>query len=330
MEIVVFVHLGKNVAPTLNLFAQQAQESYSNASVILLTDIVSNHNHFPGKVIEVETTGLFSDLKSDDNKLHKRMGGYWLHTLNRIFVLKNLASHFPKDTKVIHLESDVLCLINNRMAQEIWSQFKGVGVPRFSNDSGIASILIASDIEQLTETLQSLEILAKNSDDELDDMHLLGKGLNQKILKDLNAERICYRPSESENDVEIYFDGCAAGQYLFGSDKIHTSGYIKSGYSQANSLFQFSDVNWQSPKWQRKSELTLDYLHLNKIFRIANLHVHSKLGIISSEINSKFWVDVIAKANSGQITVYEVPTFIYRFKEVCTAFLLRVKSSING
>ena len=330
MEIIVFVHLGKNVAPTLNLFAQQAQECYSNASVILLTDEVSNHTHFPGKVIEVDTTGLFSDLKSDDRKLHKRMGGYWLHTLNRLFVLKNLASHFPKDTRVIHLESDVLLLINNRMGEAIWDQFKGVGVPRYSNNSGIASILIASDLEQLEEALISLEVIAKNSNEELNDMHLLGKGLNEYVLKDLNAEHISYFDSEKESDFEIYFDGSAAGQYLFGVDKSHAFGHVKSGYLQINSPINFTEGVWLRPKWQGKSELILDYMHINKVFRIANLHVHSKLRIISSETNSNFWNDVITKANSGQITVYEVPTFIYRFRESCTAFLLRVKSRING
>jgi hypothetical protein len=115
VEIIVFVQLGNNPAPTLNLFAKQAQDSYSSACVVLLTDNKKKHKDFPGKIIEIETSKLFSDLNSEDKKLHKRMGGYWLHTLNRLFVLRNLEEHFPKNTKIIHLESDVLSLINDNV-----------------------------------------------------------------------------------------------------------------------------------------------------------------------------------------------------------------------
>lgn len=329
MELIVFVQLGKNPAPTLNLFAKQAKECYSSASVVLLTDHKKKHKDFPGKIIEIKTKELFSDLKSEDKKLHKRMGGYWLHTLNRLFVLRNLEEHFPKNTRIIHLESDVLSLINDHLGSAIWEKFSGVGVPRFSGDSGIASILIASDLEKLLEALNSLEKIAKNLADELDDMHLLGIGLNRGILKDLNLESIKYFDSEAERDVKVYFDGSAAGQYLFGCNMAHSEGFIKSGYEQKNSLIRFADVEWEKPKWRRNPELVLDFKDGDAEYRLANLHIHSKLKIETSSSDNIFWENVIERANVGQVTVYRKPSFLYKNRESTIRFLLKVKSKFN-
>jgi hypothetical protein len=280
-------------------------------------------------MFEIKTKELFSDLKSEDKKLHKRMGGYWLHTLNRLFVLRNLEEHFPKNTRIIHLESDVLSLISDPIGNAIWAKFDGVGVPRFSKDSGIASILISSNLEQLIKALDSLEKIAKNSTVELDDMHLLGIGLNQEILKDLNLESIKYVDPELQREVEIYFDGLAAGQYLYGCNRVHSRGFIKSGYEQSNSPILFARAKWNMPRWRRESELTLDFKYNEIDYRVANLHIHSKLKIETSLSNKQFWENSVDKASNGQVVVYRTPSILYSTGESTLRYLLKVKSKYN-
>jgi hypothetical protein len=329
MDLIVFVQLGKNPAPTLNLFAKQAQDCYLSASVILLTDNRKRHKGFPGSVIEIETKDLFSNLKSEDKKLHKRMGGYWLHTLNRLFVLRYLKDHFPENSRIIHLESDVLSLISDPIGNAIWAKFEGVGVPRFSKDSGIASILIASELERLVKALDSLAIIAKETSVELDDMHLLGIGLDQEILKDLNLESIKYVDPELQREVELYFDGLAAGQYLYGCNMVHSKGFIKSGYEQSNSPILFARAKWNIPRWHHESELTLDFSYNEIDYRVANLHIHSKLKIKNCLSNKKFWENSIEKANNGQVVVYRTPSILYKTGKSAVRYLVKVKSKFN-
>ncbi len=323
------MHLGKNSSPTLNLFAKQAKECYVNAAVVLLTDDKKRHKKFPGKVIGVDTQQLFSILKSEDKKLHKRMGGYWLHTLNRLFVLRCLIDYFPKNTRIIHLESDVLSLISDPIGNALWKNFEGVGVPRYSKDSGIASILIASDLEKLVHAMDSLESLAKDMSIELDDMHLLGIGLNQEILKDLNLESIEYFDPDLQKQVELYFDGSAAGQYLYGCNMVHSNGFIKSGYEQINSPIPFGGVKWEKPRWRGESELILDFKYAEKDYRVANLHIHSKLKVETSLRNKDFWCNSIEKANNRVVTVYRKPTMLYKANKSIIRFLLKVKSKLD-
>jgi hypothetical protein len=189
--------------------------------------------------------------------------------------------------------------------------------------------LIASDLEKLLKALNALEKIAQNFTHELDDMHLLGIGLNQEILKDLNQESIKYFDPVTERNVQVFFDGLAAGQYLFGCNMVHSEGFIKSGYEQVNSPVRFLEVEWEKPKWCRNPELVLNFKYGDAEYTVANLHIHSKLKIETSLSSNIFWEIVIEKANLGQVTVYRKPSFFYKNRELTIRFLLKVKSKLN-
>lgn len=299
--VIAYVQLGPNKSNTLIEFAIAAKARFSKAELVLLTDHPTKWKNFPGKVLSVDIESLFSRINSKaDPVKHLRMGGYWLHTLNRLFVLRELANYFPLDSQVIHFESDVIPLLGQEAIETFMANHSGVGVPRYSFDSGIASILIATSIQELNFVLKQLLDLARESDDELNDMNLLGQGLNIGIIKDLNEISSGVNIGVNSKSFRVYFDGASVGQFFFGVDERKRKWTSKSGYINPDSDIALMECKWQiiSTNWYPGFAITMEIQDTNYI--VANMHIHSKFKVPNSPDTREYWGELIADLNSGR------------------------------
>lgn len=305
--LIVFVQLGKNKSNTLNTFAANATSRFPNSLIVLLTDCPRKWKDFPGKVVEIQSDSFFKAVHSDEDQVkHLRMGGYWLHTLNRLFALGELEKHFPQQYRVIHLESDVISFITPVLAEDIFSNFSGVAIPRYSQDSGIASILLASNLTELSNIIGKLRSNALVSDKELNDMDLLGLGLNSNLIQDLNKISFFTTNPDNGSKIRLHFDGAAIGQYLFGVDTRKRKWEPESGYINKCATFPLKEIRWDITDISENNPYFIKFHHEDTTYMLANIHVHSKIPLSTFPNNYNFWKQLVIDMNHGEIRRYSV------------------------
>lgn len=299
--IIIYVHLGSNPAPTLVNMAHIASKNMKQASLILITDHVENFLHFPGQVVKYSTkfrSKEFREFINRNRELKGISGGYWLFTLERLFAMQHILMSLPQNVPIIHFESDVYSFLDVEDVSELLRYYRGVSVPRIDRETGIASVLFASNQESLGKALTKLlRVLAGNTDIK-SDMHLLGQGLNLGILEELWSTP---NPSTRLGRPPILLDGAEIGQYFFGADPLHTGGVLKTGFITPGSQIKFDEVKFlltESPK----------SLYVNtgiEMFKIGCLHNHAKRILETPENDSETWDRFLQEANGTMPRITE-------------------------
>lgn len=303
LPALVYVLLGKNPAPTLYHFAQEAQVRSPESKVILITDNPESHFEFPGTVITFVRDSEFETLAIIYRKFKERLelsGGYWIYTLERLFALRQLSKYDIKEP-IIHLESDVLLSTTPEHAKKLAQVCKQTSVPRYSSDMGIASFLYSPSINQLSSDLNLLNDLllehVTHKVDFLTDMQLLGLGLNMSILQELpTLPGDAWELESGRKNRKLVFDGLAYGQYLFGQDPLHQDGMRISGHQNEYFSEALSKFCW-SVRPQEHLLFTVGFEWAQSDFEIANIHVHSKETVENPSIESPRWQRAIDEAN---------------------------------
>jgi hypothetical protein len=303
---VVFVQLGENPAPTLLNMAKVAKSYLPKSRLILLTDLPEKWRNFPGEVFYYGPESRSEVLKAllkRHAELKGIAGGYWLYTLERIFVLKSLDEIVNQEGVILHFESDVFSFIDEILLSELVKGVTRTAVPRYSEARGIGSILFSPNLATLLLDLDSLEILLTENPKLDNDMDLLGIALNRGIIEELPS-RIEKMQSKAEaGQPKIIFDGLALGQYLFGQDPLHTGGHKVTGYKNQDFDFDLTNCHFDL-RADSQGELNELYLITGRdAFRIANLHLHSKTVIDIPSRAVKEWNKILLSANSG-IPIY--------------------------
>jgi len=301
--VLVFVHLGKNPSPTLNAFAQVASESLQDVTTYLLTDQADYHPAFPGIVLEIDRSKLPPGFKAHShrrNELNRIAGGYWRYTLERLFALLQLPDDISPDLPILHMESDVYSSINRNTIQKMLEKVTKTSVVRYSNQSGIASILFSPNRKALEVTLTELDDLLASNRKITNDMELLGLGLNSGILAELpSMPDINWKienKDEFGHDSYLIFDGAAIGQFLLGRDAIHTENKIVSGYQNPEFKLKLEKFEWSiNASESALSKHVMAKTSDQEILHVANLHVHSK--IILGQHNEELWHKMVNEAN---------------------------------
>jgi hypothetical protein len=304
---IVYVQLGGNPSKTLLPFSQLSLEPLKDAINILLTDKPDMWTDFPGELVDISKFPLspgYLNFEKRNRELQKIAGGYWLNTIKRIFVLEALSLSFSNWTEIIHLESDVYSLLTEDIAECLRCNISTAGIPRFSKERGIASLMYIRSSKSLNLLISQLSELLTQNENIRDDMELLGLALNLGILKELPS-----LPKDAWfwRGQKYLFDGAAFGQYLFGQDPFHTNGEIITGFKNPDFPIDISLGRWEILGDKNSNQSSLEFAYLNDNYKLANLHVHSKFPLSALSMENPDWVKFINEAN-GEMERKSIPT----------------------
>ena len=309
--LIVYVQLGSNPSPTLIHFAKISQCEFLQNQPVLITNDPMNWQEFPGDVIDCTQYPRNDSIARLVKRFPEReqiSGSYWVYTLERLFALEILHNFYPTDTPILHIESDCYSLVDSQICGELLTRCKRVAVPRYSDTQGIASVLFAPTINSLMSTLNEFEEIIDNSKIWLGDMNLLGVGLNSGLLHELPtrlADGWDLAIADSEHiQQKIIFDGLAIGQFLLGQDPYHTDGYAIAGHINEYFGDQIDMWNWSISSTHPDQRPYLFAINDEVAYRIANIHVHSKILVPPLEKDDQMWKAIIATANG---TIQPVP-----------------------
>lgn len=298
--ILAFVHLGSNPSHTLNWYAEICRIKLPDCEVVLITDSPGSHFDFPGKVIGTQksypSSGISKFLRL--NKAYKSVsGGYWRYTTERIFVLNELANYFDLNSPIVHIESDVLLTATQEMLLEATKKISKTSIVRYSVESGIASILIAPTLGQLTADLQELDKILVSNPQTRSDMSLLGLGLKADVLGELpRYSDENWRIEQSDNSYRV-FDGAAIGQYLFGLDPVHTGNKQISGFLNENFDLPLDRCIWRIKTLDSGSQAQLFIEYRDCTLIPLCIHIHSKILIGPPNELDPQWIRYLQEAN---------------------------------
>jgi hypothetical protein len=290
------VHLGRNIPRELLHHANLATAFMPPSDIYLIAN--SRCDDFPGVVIFYDETDWdlrYQDYLSRFPEISETDDGYWDVTLRRLLVLGVLGKTLNSDTRVIHLESDVMLLLPINQLTKALENIRRVALPRLG-EKGIASFLyfpntasVSDFCENILETLDSTEV-------PLTDMKILGIGLTVGWLVEIPS----VPKSLGEKNDHVIFDGAAIGQYLFGVNPIHTSGKLTSGFQNQYFPLALASVNWQIEKIDGSEFSTLVAEIADMKSYVACLHVHSKELLPVLSMKSERWTRAIFEANGGE------------------------------
>jgi hypothetical protein len=306
--VVVFVHLGSNQAPTLVDFATSASMELPNSQMILLCDYPSKFADFPGQVIQVNRKLHTKKVKRYFRRhweFSGISGGYWRYSLERIFVLAQIKDFVSELNPIIHIESDVLSLINTDILKLMKTHVKKMAAVRYTENDGIATVIYSPNIHSLEDGLQELVALLPKEDKYSVDMDLLGRALNLGILQELPTypnEDWVIQNEPKDRPSYVVFDGLHIGQYLFGRDPVHNNGFLEVGHQNPTFNWDKFEKGFEISFQESQSMTTsISFNYDGKRCICACLHVHSKRLVPLPVIDSKFWEPFIMASNGYEV-----------------------------
>jgi len=295
---IVFVQLGKNPSPSLSSMAHSAKGANSNSQIYLISDLPSIWKEFPGEIIAYERIHrdeFVSKFIRKYPELYSIAGGYWLYTLERLFALKRIYEVIPSNSSFLHLESDVLSLLNSADFELLTLKMQNIACPRFSENRGIASAFFVPNQGILEKTLNIFTQILNEPKAPKNDMDLLGICLNGGIIDELpSLPKDAWENSQGE---KLVFDGAAYGQYLFGQDPFHTEGKRISGFQNPYFGLNLQETTWEILESDNQLASSLIYSYHGLKYRVLNLHIHSKLILSPPKRDSIEWAVALSEAN---------------------------------
>jgi hypothetical protein len=270
-----------------------------NLELALITDHPELHGEFPGNLTYYSrdtSNPWLREFIAKRREIKEIAGGYWLHTLERIFALNAILPDLG-DRVLIHIESDVYLNLSDQLIRNISENLSKVAVPRFSSTRGIASILIAPSADILREGLDKLGSLLMNDSSIDSDMILLGKALNLDIFQEVQTNPSMPMVTNDEKGVEsrYIFDAAAIGQYLFGQDPFHTDGQRISGFINPDAPFNPTKYRYSILESQQSKSQAIFMDNIE----VINLHIHSKLSLPPISRLEPIWTRATQEANGS-------------------------------
>ena len=284
----IFIYLGKKIPEYARASILLAQK-FSGLEVVLLAD--SN----PGLDVKVVQPNSFYDA-TDFEKLARSRSipnnfrqGFWLKTLERIFVLEQYMK-FTKSEKVLHAELDQILFRNDTLISKLVKLDKsGIFFPYHTSGEPIASVLFCNDLSSLS----SLTDFAKTDSNYQSDMQLLGGWSKQNpkkcfILPTLATELLVSEfklETDSlilgRSDLSGITDGAQLGQWVAGVDprNVPISQIPQNHFVLANDPLLIGRSELEKTKFS--FDLDCGFLKLElpnqEPINIYNLHLHAKI-----------------------------------------------------
>jgi len=264
----------------------------------------------------------FDDFQRESNLPRAFRNGFWFHTVERFFILRDFMSS-RGITHCFHGELDCVFLHLNELEIEIKTAgLAGFFFPRETSDRGLGSLVYMNNLESLSNLCEHFlkhACLGLPDASAGNEMHLLGllphDGKNGQFHALPTAEWFFRKDSDSwpvySSGARSIVDGAALGRWVFGMDPANTGGRGTSNLIQNHRFlvpfhhelaaleFKFSRQSWKL-HGRNKSE--------DEWFQIRVLHVHSK---VHHKLTARYVSRVLARVNYSKRTVVVPPTAKY-------------------
>lgn len=301
---IVFVHIGKLLPVYLQDALEQARLFNPNAQIILIANqapIIQNDKQIQ-EVLDSQNikTVFCEDLAMSKNHqiflretpLDKNYrDGFWRYATERFFYLEELMIQ-ESLRNVFHIENDNMLYVNLEDLLPVFMQYTNIAAIFDSDTRCIPNFMYFAHSKALSRLMKYWTInVGKHLNDMEIPLHfknqygrsvldylpvLMPDYLKKYQLKSYVGEYTAKDPYVFCNKFELFqsvFDGAALGQYLGGIDP--RNGESKPGYINETCLFNpsYYDYTWIIDEEGR----SVPYLIFdNKLYRINNLHLHSK------------------------------------------------------
>ncbi len=297
---IVFIHIGNQLPSYIAYSTQQARLFNPECPIYLLANktavknspITENLQKNKISIVYCEdlNTSSMHQLFNEKTTLNKQsIDGFWHKTTERFFYLDEFTTQYQL-ANVFHLEYDNMLYVNLEELLPIFQQQNLSTV--FDNDNRcVASFFYINHANAITHLAQ---FIAENAQNGLSDMAIIAqyritfgsnfienlpivpaKYAHDYILKTQNGN-IAKKPeiySQNIKQFKSIFDAAALGQYLGGID--HRNGISLPGFINESCIFNPSHFIyvWIKDNQNRKTPYMI---YKNNIYRINNLHIHSK------------------------------------------------------
>jgi hypothetical protein len=295
LKDVVFVYLGEKVPKYVDASLRLAQK-YSGLDVTFVAQesLSSRFSRWDLRFVELESfydPQIFENVKNNVQLDHNFRSGFWLKTLERLFVIKQFMI-FESRSSIFHAELDQLIFRADQLLNNIASTgLKGVFYPLHSAEKAVASVFYSNDIDALNSILE----LASNGPPFANEMELLSSWalrfpnkfialptLNEVLLEREGLSDKHSKKWISHRSLGGIVDASELGLWVAGrdpknlalSERPATKFTYPTPYASltTNSLrnlrFNFNSV---------KNELLVNNQDTNISIRVFNLHIQSKI-----------------------------------------------------
>lgn len=244
---------------------------------------------------------------------HNFRGGFWLKSLERLFVLGQYMTRFEKST-LLHAELDQLLFRCDKLAENLDSlNLKGLFVPFHNQSSAIASLLFVND----SGALNSLLAYASSGIFYPNEMYLIAEWARKYPDKFYElptvASQIMNRKTSLASGAKLLsasetgglIDAAQIGQWVAGIDPKNVGLWSSPAnkYVDTSGGFLLTKQELQSVSFALDEDgvLSLSSPTLESDINLYNLHIHSKLHAAVRE-NKISLEDLIRAANAREIT----------------------------
>jgi len=297
---IIFVHLGNTIPDYGYIALEQARLFNEDAHLCLIANKKALENaaydFAQQSIITVAcedlpcsaTHQIFNRYTTLDRQ---RRDGFWHKATERFFYIHEYAA-LHNLTSIVHLETDTMLYANIADMRDALSQYKGIGAVFDCDTRCIPCFMYIANADAIGHLV---DFIAHHAAHGYNDMEIIAQyraAFSQQYIDSLplvipeycahhklvNAQnQMAANPSDYFNNIEFFnsiFDGAAIGQFLGGIDP--RNGKSEPGFINETSLFNPSLV---SIEWHRdERNRNVPYAVSNgKLYRINNLHIHSKM-----------------------------------------------------
>ena len=296
---IIFVHLGRKIPDYLFDAVCQARlfNEYADIMVIAEQEAIDQSNDLLFNKHKITLVPCESLVRTDAHKKFNQetalskisREGFWYKTTERFFYLDECIRQYEL-SEVFHMEYDNMLYVDLEELLPIFGSYPGIAatfdsdercIPGFIYIAHVGAIekLINFIAEKATEGLNDMQVIAlfkQQSAKEIDSLPII----MPEYIKQYGLCNELGHSTKSPKDYAQYidlfdsiFDGAAIGQYLGGIDPLN--GPSSAGFVNETCLFNASKLtySWHKDTQGRKVPFASCG---EKIYRINNLHVHSK------------------------------------------------------
>lgn len=262
--IYFLTHLGGNFPSHIEHCIRQINKKDTNSEIYICGDVCPTY--IKGRYTYINSKDL--DISLDDNYMANESDPLWRTSLMRIFAVN---SFMQKENieGIIHFDNDVMIYGDFTDLQHNFNKKNYITPHKHTEYAfGFSYLNNKDDFNTLTEKIK--EIIKEGdynvrrlTGDESHEMRLLsfcGTGL---------IEPLPVHP-ELGNTNNFIFDPSSYGQFIGGTPNGHSSGFIDNTQLVGSYFKTLPEI------YYNKEEDIYHYHYCDKVYKIFNLHIHSK------------------------------------------------------